>query len=173
MLPFQFHMRCWVVKFSHDSGPRTSLLPLKLVSPASFLLASWFASHHRPTLDFSRNILLVAFLIFFIAYVGFAFTRSIALIAVLFASYGLYQGILRSVGKVFAADFVPEALRASGIGRYNMTVGLLGLVASVVAGLLRDHVGHAAVFVYGALFAVIRSVALVTLLPAKQIRCRL
>jgi MFS family permease len=102
-----------------------------------------------------RNILLVAFLIFFIAYAGFAFTRSIALIAALFAGYGLYQGIFRSVGKAFAADFVPERLRASGIGWYNTTVGLLGLVASVVAGLLWDHVSHAAVFFYGAVFAVI------------------
>jgi MFS family permease len=117
-----------------------------------------------------RNILLVAFLIFFIAYAGFAFTRSIALIAALFAGYGLYQGIFRSVGKAFAADFVPERLRASGIGWYNTTVGLLGLVASVVAGLLWDHVSHAAVFFYGAVFAVIGSVALLILLPAEQVR---
>jgi MFS family permease len=117
-----------------------------------------------------RNILLVAFLIFFIAYAGFAFTRSIALIAALFAGYGLYQGIFRSVGKAFAADFVPERLRASGIGWYNTTVGLLGLVASVVAGLLWDHVSHAAVFFYGAVFAVMGSVALLILLPAEQVR---
>ena len=50
------------------------------------------------------------------------------------------------------------------------TVGLLGLVASVVAGLLWDHVSHAAVFFYGAVFAVIGSVALLILLPAEQVR---
>ena len=100
--------------------------------PAGFLSDKWGR----------RNVLLVAFIIFIIAYVGFAVTRSIPLIAALFAGYGLYQGIFRSVGKAFAADFVPEALRSSGIGWYNTTVGLLGLVASVVAGLLRDHVSH-------------------------------
>ena len=115
-----------------------------------------------------RNILLLAFLVFFVAYLGFALTRSVALIAVLFACYGLYQGIFRSVGKALATDFVPEQLRASGVGWYNTTVGLLGLVASIVAGLLWDHVGHAAVFFYGAVFAVVGSVALVVLLPAKQ-----
>jgi len=108
------------------------------------------------------------FLVFFVAYLGFALTRNVALIAVLFACYGLYQGIFRSVGKALATDFVPEQLRASGVGWYNTTVGLLGLVASVVAGLLWDHVGHAAVFFYGAVFAVVGSVALVVLLPAKQ-----
>jgi uncharacterized membrane protein YeaQ/YmgE (transglycosylase-associated protein family) len=43
---------------------------------------------------------------------------------------------------------------------------LLGLVASVVAGLLWDHVSHAAVFLYGAVFAVVGSIALLALLPA-------
>ena len=55
-------------------------------------------------------------------------------IARLFIFYGLYQGIFRAVGKAFASDFVPGELRASGIGWYSTTVGLLQLVASVVAG---------------------------------------
>jgi MFS family permease len=86
-------------------------------------------------------------------------TDDVALIAVLFAGYGLYQGIFRSVGKALATDFVPDRLRASGLGWYNATLGLMGLLASVVAGLLWDHVGHAAVFIYGAIFAVIASIA--------------
>jgi MFS family permease len=115
-----------------------------------------------------KNILLVSFVIFFATYVGFALTRNAVLIAVLFALYGLYQGIFRSVGKALATDFVPEQLRASGVGWYNTTIGLLGLVASIVAGLLWDHVGRAAVFLYGAVFAVVGSIALLALLPAKR-----
>ncbi|MGZ3341034.1 MAG: MFS transporter [Reyranella sp.] len=113
-----------------------------------------------------RNILVLALLIFLIAYAGFALSRSIALIAVLFVFYGLYQGIFRSVGKALASDYVPEPLRASGIGWYNMTVGLCGLVASLAAGWLWDHVGHGAVFLFGAGFAVVGGVALLTLVPA-------
>jgi MFS family permease len=114
-----------------------------------------------------RTILLASFIMFFATYVGFALTRNIAIIAGLFALYGLYQGIFRSVGKALAADFVPEHLRASGLGCYNATVGLLGLVASIVAGLLWDHVSHAAVFVFGAAFAVAGSLALPLLLPSE------
>jgi MFS family permease len=112
-----------------------------------------------------KNILLASFAIFLIAYLGFALTQSIFLVAALFVFYGLYQGIFRAVGKAFAADFVPEHLRASGIGWYSTTVGLLQLVASVVAGLLWDRIGHAAVFYYGAAFAVVGSVGLMVLLP--------
>ncbi|WP_454621909.1 MFS transporter [Bradyrhizobium cenepequi] len=114
-----------------------------------------------------KGVLLISFLVFLIAYLGFALTRSIYLIALLFVFYGLYQGIFRSVGKAFASDFVPEHLRASGIGWYSTTIGLLELIASIVAGLLWDHVSHEAVFIYGAVFAVVGSAGLLALVPGK------
>ncbi len=48
---------------------------------------------------------------------------------------------------------------------YNATVGLLQLVASLVAGQMWDHVGHVAVFYYGAAFAVVGASALWLLIP--------
>lgn len=117
-----------------------------------------------------RNILLLSFVIFFVAYLGFARTRSVVAIAVLFIFSGLFQGIFRSVGKAFASDFVPGNLRASGVGWYSTTVGLLGLLASVVAGLLWDRVAHAAVFYYGAISAVAGIVGLITLIPNERNR---
>jgi MFS family permease len=90
------------------------------------------------------------------------------LIAVLFALYGLYQGVFRAVGKALAADVVPEQLRASGVGWYSTTVGLLQLVASIVAGLLWDRVGHASVFYYGAIFGVVGSIALLLFIPVEH-----
>jgi MFS family permease len=116
-----------------------------------------------------RNILLAAFVIFFVAYLGFARSRSVPEMAVLFVFYGLFQGIFRSVGKALASDFVPEHLRASAVGWYSAVVGLLGLVASVVAGMLWDHVGHAAVFYYGAISAVAGSVGLL-FIPGRRTR---
>jgi MFS family permease len=119
-----------------------------------------------------KNILLASFVTFMIAYLGFALTRNILLVAALFVFYGLYEGIFRAVGKAFAADFVPEHLRASGVGWYSTTVGLLQLVASIVAGLLWDRIGHAAVFYYGAAFAVVGSIGLLLLTPGKYDRCK-
>ena len=116
-----------------------------------------------------RNILLVSFVIFFVAYLGFARTRSVVSIAVLFLFYGLFQGIFRSVGKALASDFVPELLRASAVGWFSAVVGLLGLVASVVAGSLWDHISHAAVFYYGASSAIAGSVGLL-FIPGKRSR---
>lgn len=114
-----------------------------------------------------KHLLLAAYAVFLVAYLGFALTNSVVLIAALFALYGMYEGIFRAVGKAFAADFIPAQLRASGIGWFSTTVGLMQLLASVVAGLLWDRVGHAAVFFYGAAFAVVGMVGLVTLVRGK------
>jgi len=42
----------------------------------------------------------------------------------------------------------------------------MGLAASVVAGQLWDHVGHAAVFLFGAACAMLGIIALMGLVPA-------
>ncbi|GAA0327821.1 MFS transporter [Sphingomonas oligophenolica] len=114
-----------------------------------------------------RNILLLGLAVFAVSYLGFALITNLILIGLLFVLYGAYQGIFRAVGKAFASDMVPEARRAGGIGWYSATVGLSGLVASAVAGLLWDHVGHAAAFAYGASLAALGGLALAMLVPAK------
>jgi MFS family permease len=110
-----------------------------------------------------RSLLLAAYVVFFATYLGFALTRNVALIGALFVLYGFYQGMFRAVGKALAADLVPQHLRASGVGWYSTTLGLLQLLASVVAGLLWDRIGHPAVFLLGAVFAAVGSVGLLIL----------
>jgi MFS family permease len=114
-----------------------------------------------------RNVLLASFIIFFAGYLGLALAHNILLIATVFVFYGLFQGIFRAVGKAFAADFVPEPLRASAVGWYSTAVGLLQLVASLVAGMLWDRVSHVAVFYYGAAFALAGVLGLLMGMPGR------
>jgi len=117
---------------------------------------------------FGRKPLLIgALMIFAITYAGFAFLQSTVLIGALLILYGLFQGIFRAVGKAYAVDFVQPGMRASAIGWYGTATGLANLVASIVAGLLWDKVGHAAVFIYGALFALIGIAGFLFALPHK------
>ena len=117
---------------------------------------------------FGRKPLLIgALTIFAITYAGFAFSRSAVIIGALLILYGLFQGIFRTVGKAYAVDFVPSEMRASAVGWYGTATGIANLVASIVAGILWDKVGHAAVFIYGALFAVIGIAGFSFALPGK------
>jgi MFS family permease len=117
-----------------------------------------------------RALLVIALIIFFVTYSGFALSRNVAFIGLLFAFYGLYQGVFRSVGKALASDYVPESLHAGAIGWYNTTIGVFGLIASLIAGRLWDHVGHASVFLFGAVFAAVGALAILALVPARARR---
>jgi len=112
-----------------------------------------------------KPVLLISFIIFLISYIGFAFISNILFIGLLFIFYGLFQGIFRSVGKSFAADFVPENLRASSIGWYSTAIGISGLVASIIAGLLWDNISHASVFMYGAIISFLGIISFLILIP--------
>lgn len=115
-----------------------------------------------------RSLLLLAFGVFVIAYLGFAITANTLVGAGLFVLYGLFQGLFRVAGKALASDLVPAELRASGIGWYGSAVGLSGIAAGISAGLLWDKVGHPAVFAFGAAMAVPGAIALATLVPVDR-----
>lgn len=114
-----------------------------------------------------RNLLATAFLVYAACYLGFALTHSVIASGILFALYGVFQGVFRAIGKAIAADLSPQEVRASGIGWYGAVVGGSGLIASLVAGLLWDKVGHTAVFWWAAAFAAVGAIALLTLVPSR------
>jgi MFS family permease len=138
---------------------------------AMFNLAAALISYPSGSLSdrFGRKpLLLISFVIFFISYIGFAFAPGIFLMGILFIFYGIFQGVFRSVGKSYAADFVPARLRASSIGWYSATIGLSGLIASIVAGQLWDKVSHSAVFIYGSIFSLAGIFSLLLFIPNRH-----
>ena len=115
-----------------------------------------------------KSVLLGSCIVFLAVYIGFSLAQSLVSIIVLFLLYGVYQGSFRSIGRALATDLAPADLRASGIGWFSATVGLCQLIASLVAGVLWDHLGHSAPFIFGVVSAAAGILAIVCLLPRKQ-----
>ncbi len=130
---------------------------------ALFNLVAAISSYPAGSLSdrFGRKpVLLLCLGVFLITYVGFAQATTPFLIPILFAFYGIYQGIFRAVGKAAATDLVPVELRATGVGFYSATIGLGTLVASIVAGQLWTVFSPSATFLYGATGALLGGLAL-------------
>lgn len=53
-----------------------------------------------------RNLLFAAEAVFLVSYLGFGLSRNLAVIGLMFALYGLFQGIFRAVGKALARKSV-------------------------------------------------------------------
>ena len=95
-------------------------------------------------------ILKLSLFVFALVYFGFGLGLNPW---VLFALYGVFMGMSEGVGKALVADFVPldqqKELGATAQGFFGMVTGLSALVASLIAGLLWDHIGPEAAFYYG------------------------
>ena len=91
----------------------------------------------------------LAWVIYGIAYIGFAVATSAGLAAALWILYGAYYGINDAVGKALIADVAPTHLRGTSFGILNFAVAIAVLPASLVAGLLWDGISPSAPFVFG------------------------
>lgn len=110
-----------------------------------------------------KNVLVAAFIVFALVYIGFSQSTSIIFLAPLFILYGLYQGMFRAVGKAFAADLSPLAFRATGIGIYSTIYGVSTLIASIVAGQLWIKFSPSAAFLYGSITSIMACAVLLLL----------
>ncbi|NQD37780.1 MFS transporter [Permianibacter sp. IMCC34836] len=76
------------------------------------------------------------------------------------ALWGAHMGITQGLLATIIADTAPADLRGTAFGCFNLVSGIAMLIASVLAGLLWDHVGAAFTFYAGALLSAVTLVAL-------------
>ncbi len=105
-----------------------------------------------------RRMLCTGFLIFALAYFGFARADSAAAIWPLFMFYGLYAAIVEGTQRAFVADLVGDQHRGAAFGIFAACIGVALLPASVIAGLLWDRFGPQAPFYYGSATAAVAAV---------------
>lgn len=83
--------------------------------------------------------------------------------AVGIALWGVHMALTQGWLAKLVAQNAPAELRGSAFGLFNLATGVTTLFASVIAGLLWEHVGSAATFLGGAGFAVLSAILVVRL----------
>ncbi len=113
-----------------------------------------------------KRLILMAWGLYALVYLGFALAQSAWHAWALFAVYGVYYGIAEGVGKALVADVVAPERRGTAYGLYHTAVGLTAFPASLIAGILWQGIGPwpgwgpSAPFFFGAFMAFIASVVL-------------
>jgi len=100
------------------------------------------------------------FAVFAAVYAGLAAAHTMAVVAVLFAVYGLYIAATEGTTKALISRAAPDTERASAMGFFDTTVGLAGFAASAIGGVLWATVGPWATFAFGAIAAAVAAVLL-------------
>ncbi len=105
-----------------------------------------------------ERLIIFGYLLYSVIYFGFGKTHSQAVLIWLFALYGLYSAATDGIQKALVSDLIDNNKRGTGLGLYNCLAGITLLPASIIAGLLYDHVNNRAPFYYGSIMALVAAV---------------
>jgi len=108
-----------------------------------------------------KALMMVSFILWGLVCLIFIFVENYWAIILSFILYGLHKGALDTVQKTFVAELSPDEYRASGLGGFQMVIGLCALPASFIAGLLWDRIGMNVPFYLSLILTVIAFVLLI------------
>jgi MFS family permease len=140
---------------AQQSGVGAAFVPLTLVVMNVFYSLSAYPSGVLSDRIGRLGLLVSGFLIYALAYLGFAFVQQPWQVWGLFGLYGLHLGLSQGILLALVADTVPLELRGTAFGFLNLVVGIALLPASLLAGYLWESVAPSATFIAGSLFAVL------------------
>ena len=102
-----------------------------------------------------RTVMILAWTVYGLVYLGFAFASKTYHIWLLFFVYGLFFGLSEGTERAWVADLVEESKRGMAYGVYNFFIGIATLPASLLMGLLWKTMGVQWAFAFGAIMALI------------------
>jgi MFS family permease len=119
-----------------------------------------------------RRVMILAWTVYGLVYLGFAFASKAFHVWLLFFIYGLFFGLSEGTERAWVADLVEESKRGTAYGVYYFFIGMATLPASLLMGFLWKAVGVQWAFSFGAGMALIAAL-LATILMKEQKRYRL
>jgi MFS family permease len=105
--------------------------------------------------------IVAGWVVYVLAYVGFAFVSSPTAMWGLLAFYALFYALTEGAERALVADLAPGHLRGKAFGAFHASVGLAALPASILFGLWWKIFGAHAAFLIGAATALLATAALV------------
>ncbi|MGA1844889.1 MAG: MFS transporter [bacterium] len=97
-----------------------------------------------------RRVLVSGYLLFSITSLGFAFLQSLPAFILLFCAYGVVNAIVDANERAFIADLAPSHLKATALGTFHATIGVMSVIEGAAAGALWQWISPQAAFIYGA-----------------------
>jgi len=102
-----------------------------------------------------EKVIILGYLLFSLTSLGFAFLTSLPAFVVLFALYGITYAAIDGNQRAFVSDLSSQQLKATALGTFHTTAGLMALPASLIAGFLWQKLTPNATFIYGSVLGFI------------------
>lgn len=155
-----FFSYSFLLIFANQFGFKASFIPIfylefTAIASVSSLPFGWLADKIG-----RKTVLWIAFILWGATCMSAILAKSPAMIYILFCIYGLHKGAIEPVQRSFVAELSPSEFKASGLGSFQMVVGMCALPASLIAGLLWDTLSSSAPFYFSLLLTFIASILL-------------
>jgi len=111
-----------------------------------------------------KKVMILAWVVYGLVYMGFAFASQAIHIWILFIIYGFFYGLAEGTERAWVSDLVEESRRGTAFGAYHFMIGVGALPASLLLGLLWKTLGVAWAFSFGAAMALIAALLAVILM---------
>ena len=115
-------------------------------------------------------MIALGWVIYAAVYAAFGSSDSKSVVITIFLVYGLYFGVTEGAEKAWIADMAPLARRGTAFGIYNAALGVGGLAASLLFGLLWTRISPRAAFFTGAALALLASLMLTLVKQGRESR---
>lgn len=112
-----------------------------------------------------KSVIMAEYILYALMCLGFIFATDKISVILLFLVYGIFYAIDEGQTKAYITDITPKEHRASAIGLYNFTTGMVYLPASLLAGWLWTAYSPSVTFGVAGTIAVISAIAFSFLKP--------
>src|SRR5437667_272890 len=108
-----------------------------------------------------KPVVLIGYIAFIAMSTLLVVSGDLLVLVAAFILYGLSYGMAEGTQRALVADFAPAEIKATVLGAYHTSIGIVRLASGVVAGLLWVVFMPQATFAFGAIAATIATIGLV------------
>jgi MFS family permease len=116
-----------------------------------------------------KQLMYLAFILWAVICVSFILSTNAIVVVAVFVLYGLHKAALDTVQKTYTSELCPDCFRATGLGVFQMAIGVCALPASLIAGFLWDRINMQAPFYLSLVLAL---TACIMLFFVREDRCQ-
>lgn len=100
-----------------------------------------------------KPVLMFGYILFAITTIVLLFTSQIYTMLAVFIIYGIFYAMIDGVQRAFVVDLAPTNLKATALGTFHTSIGLIALPGGFIAGILWDTISPNATFIFSFLLA--------------------
>lgn len=91
---------------------------------------------------------MMGYTLFAFTAIALFFTSQLYALLAVFIIYGVFYAMIDGVQRAFIVDLAPADLKATALGTFHTSIGLIALPGGLLAGLLWDVISPEATFVF-------------------------